>query len=148
MQTDAVADTVGEEAAQPGEQLVDDLNDQHRPIAILDIGKVRLGTEQQTRWAAILPTRWGAWVAGRHRDSRTSHRFLPVAGGEVGGEERMQDDRRVIGEFGCSRDRGRGLRSRQRRRPAICHDGLRRPPPVIGSFLLRAALAHWILSTT
>ena len=29
-------------------QLVDGLDDQHRPIAILDIGGVHLGTNQQT----------------------------------------------------------------------------------------------------
>jgi hypothetical protein len=34
--------------AQPGKQLVDRLDDQHRPIAILDIGGVHLGTDQQT----------------------------------------------------------------------------------------------------
>jgi hypothetical protein len=48
MQTGAVVDAVGKEVAQPGKQLVDGLDDQHRPIAILDIGGVHLGTDQQT----------------------------------------------------------------------------------------------------
>jgi hypothetical protein len=34
--------------AQPGKQRVDRLDDQHRAIAILDIGGVDLGTDQQT----------------------------------------------------------------------------------------------------
>jgi hypothetical protein len=34
--------------AQPGKQLVDRLDDQNRTIAILDIGGVHLGTDQQT----------------------------------------------------------------------------------------------------
>src|SRR5467141_2930359 len=44
----AVVDTVGEEVAQPGKQLVDGLDDKLGPIAILDIGGVHLGTDQQT----------------------------------------------------------------------------------------------------
>ena len=48
MQTGAVVDAVGKEATQPGKQLVDGLNDQHSPIAILDIGGMHLGTDQQT----------------------------------------------------------------------------------------------------
>ena len=48
MQTGAVVDAVGKEPAQPGKQLVNRLNDQNRPIAILDIGGVHLGTDQQT----------------------------------------------------------------------------------------------------
>src|SRR6266850_1526192 len=47
-QVGAVVDTVGEEMAQPGKQLVDGLNDQHGTIAILDIGGVNLGTDQQS----------------------------------------------------------------------------------------------------
>ena len=48
MQTGAVVDAVGKEPAQPGKQLVNRLNDQNRPIAILDIGGVHRGTDQQT----------------------------------------------------------------------------------------------------
>src|SRR5882724_2685168 len=48
-QVGAVVDTVGEEMAQPGKQLVDGLNNQHGTIAVLDIGGVHLGTNQQTR---------------------------------------------------------------------------------------------------
>lgn len=61
-------------------------------------------------------------------------------GREVGGEERMQAGRRVIGELAQPDAAGTavaGLRPRQRRRPHFAPDGLRRPPPVIGSFLLR-----------
>src|SRR5258707_7527779 len=47
-QVGAVVDTVGEEMAQPGKQLVDGLNDQHGTIAILDIGGVHPGAHQQT----------------------------------------------------------------------------------------------------
>src|SRR6267142_2169862 len=47
-QVGAVVDTVGEEMAQPGKQLVDGLDDQHGTIAILDIGGVHLGADQQT----------------------------------------------------------------------------------------------------
>jgi hypothetical protein len=48
MQTGAVVDAVGKEVAQPGKQTMDGLDDQHRPIAILDIGGVHHGTDQQT----------------------------------------------------------------------------------------------------
>ena len=47
-QIGAIVDAVGEQMAQPRKQLVDGLDDQHRPIAILDIGGVHLGTDQQT----------------------------------------------------------------------------------------------------
>src|SRR6266853_2801988 len=47
-QVGAVIDAVGEEMAQPGKQLMDGLDDQHGTIAILDIGGVHLGTDQQT----------------------------------------------------------------------------------------------------
>src|SRR5438132_462768 len=47
-QVGAVVDTVGEEMAQPGKQLVDGLDDQHGTIAILDIGGVHRGADQQT----------------------------------------------------------------------------------------------------
>ena len=47
-QVGAVVDAVGEQVAQPREQLVDRLDDQHRSITILDIGGVDLGTDQQT----------------------------------------------------------------------------------------------------
>ena len=47
-QVGAVVDTVGEQVAQPGKQLVDGLNDQHGTIAILEIGGVHLGPNQQT----------------------------------------------------------------------------------------------------
>src|ERR1700757_2665738 len=48
MQVGASVDTVGEEMAQPGKQLVDGLDDQHGTIAILDISGVHLGADQQT----------------------------------------------------------------------------------------------------
>jgi hypothetical protein len=41
-------DAVGEQIAQPGKQLMDGVDEQHRPIAILDIGGVHLDTDQQT----------------------------------------------------------------------------------------------------
>ena len=44
-QVGAVVDAVGEQVAQPGKQLVDRFDDQHRPITILDIGGVDLGTD-------------------------------------------------------------------------------------------------------
>ena len=47
-QVGAIINTVGEEMAQPGKQLVDGLDDKLGPIAILDIGGVHLGTDQQT----------------------------------------------------------------------------------------------------
>jgi hypothetical protein len=47
-QVGAVIDAVSEQMAQPGKQLVDGLDNQHCPIAILDIGEVHLGTDQQT----------------------------------------------------------------------------------------------------
>src|SRR5713101_4946129 len=47
-QVGTVVDTVGEEMAQPGKQLVDGLDDKLGPIAILDIGGVHLGPDQQT----------------------------------------------------------------------------------------------------
>jgi hypothetical protein len=47
-QVGAVIDAVSEPMAQPGKQLVDGLDNQHCPIAILDIGGVHLGTDQQT----------------------------------------------------------------------------------------------------
>src|SRR5882724_7895817 len=47
-QVGAVIDAVGEEMAQPGKQLVDGLNDKPGTIAILDIGGVHLGADQQT----------------------------------------------------------------------------------------------------
>ena len=47
-QIGAVIDTVGEEMAQPWKQLVNGLDDKPGTIAILDIGGVHLGTDQQT----------------------------------------------------------------------------------------------------
>jgi hypothetical protein len=47
-QLGAVVDAVGEQVAQPGKQLVARVDDQHRPITILHIGGVYLGTDQQT----------------------------------------------------------------------------------------------------
>ncbi len=47
-QVGAVVDTVSEEVAQPGKQLVDGLDDKPGTIAILDIGGVHLGANQQT----------------------------------------------------------------------------------------------------
>ena len=47
-QVGAVIDAVGEEMAQPRKQLVDGLDHQHGTIAILDIGGMHLGTDQQT----------------------------------------------------------------------------------------------------
>ena len=47
-QVGAVIDAVGEEMAKPGKQLVDGLDDKPGTIAILDIGGVHLGTDQQT----------------------------------------------------------------------------------------------------
>jgi len=47
-QIGAVIDAVGEEMAQPGKQLVNSLDDKPSTIAILDIGGVHLGTDQQT----------------------------------------------------------------------------------------------------
>src|SRR5439155_25993688 len=47
-QIGAVIDTVGEEMAQPRKQLMDSLDDKPGTIAILDIGGVHLGTDQQT----------------------------------------------------------------------------------------------------
>src|ERR1700747_2118466 len=56
MQVGASVDTVGEEMAQPGKQLVDGLDDQHRTIAILDIGVGRLGAAQRTaRFGHMVP---------------------------------------------------------------------------------------------
>src|SRR6516162_8982510 len=48
MQVGAVVDAVGKQVAKPGKQLVDGLDDQHCPIAILNIGGVHLGADQQT----------------------------------------------------------------------------------------------------
>jgi hypothetical protein len=48
-QIGAVIDTVGEEMAQPGKQLVDGLDDETGTIAILDIGGVHLGTDRRCR---------------------------------------------------------------------------------------------------
>jgi len=47
-QVGAVIDAVGEQMAQPRKQPVDGLDDQLGAIAILDIGGVHLGTNQQT----------------------------------------------------------------------------------------------------
>src|SRR5204863_10110102 len=47
-QIGAVIDTVGEEMAQPGKQIMDRRNDQPGTIAILDISGVHLGSDQQT----------------------------------------------------------------------------------------------------
>src|SRR5438552_18433743 len=47
-QIGAVIDTVGEEMAQPGKQIMDRRNDKPGTIAILDIGGVHLGSDQQT----------------------------------------------------------------------------------------------------
>ena len=44
----AVVDTIGEEMSQPGKQLMDGLDDELGPIAILDIGGVHRGTDSQT----------------------------------------------------------------------------------------------------
>ena len=41
-------DAVGEEMTQPGKQLVDGRDDQSGAVAILDIGGVHLGADQQT----------------------------------------------------------------------------------------------------
>ena len=48
MQVGPVIDIVGEEMAQPGKQLVDGLDNKPGTIAILDVGGVHLGTDQQT----------------------------------------------------------------------------------------------------
>src|SRR5271167_1352299 len=45
----AVVDAVSEEVSQPRKQLMDGLDDKRGTIAILDIGGVHLGTNQQTR---------------------------------------------------------------------------------------------------
>ena len=47
-QTGAIIDAVGEEMTQPGKQLVDGRDDQSGTVAILDIGGVHLGADQQT----------------------------------------------------------------------------------------------------
>ena len=47
-QIGAVIDTVGEEMAQPGKQIMDRRNDKPGTIAILDICGVHLGSDQQT----------------------------------------------------------------------------------------------------
>ena len=47
-QVGSVIDAVGKEVAQPGKQLVDGLDDEPGAIAILDIGGVDLGADQQT----------------------------------------------------------------------------------------------------
>src|SRR5271156_954568 len=47
-QVGASVSAVGEEMAQPGKQLVDGLDDKPGTIAILDVGGVHLGTDQQT----------------------------------------------------------------------------------------------------
>ena len=47
-QIGAVIDAVGEEMAQPWKQLVNGLDDEAGTIAILDIGRVHLSTDQQT----------------------------------------------------------------------------------------------------
>ena len=47
-QLGAVVDTIGEEMSQPGKQLMDGLDDELGPIAILDIGGVHRGTDSQT----------------------------------------------------------------------------------------------------
>src|SRR5437660_8847611 len=47
-QIGAVIDTVGEEMAQPRKQVMDSLDDKPGTIAILDIGVMHLGTDQQT----------------------------------------------------------------------------------------------------
>ena len=47
-QVGAVVDTIGEEMSQPGKQLMDGLDDELGPIAILDIGGVHRGTDSQT----------------------------------------------------------------------------------------------------
>src|SRR5271156_3638711 len=47
-QVGASVSAVGEEMAQPGKQLVDGLDDKPGIIAILDVGGVHLGTDQQT----------------------------------------------------------------------------------------------------
>ena len=71
-QVGAVVDTVSEEVAQPGKQLVDGLDDKPGTIAILEIGGVHLGANQQTasighnvtlaapslRWGRLV---WGFW---------------------------------------------------------------------------------------
>ena len=44
-QVGAVVDTIGEEMSQPGKQLMDGLDDELGPIAILDIGGVHRGTD-------------------------------------------------------------------------------------------------------
>ena len=44
----AVVDTIGEEMSQPGKQLMDGLDDELDPIAILDLGGVHSGTDSQT----------------------------------------------------------------------------------------------------
>ena len=48
MQIGAVVDAVSKQVAQPGKQLVDRLDYQNCTIAILDIGRVYFGTDQQT----------------------------------------------------------------------------------------------------
>src|SRR6516164_6138391 len=47
-QVGAVVDAVSEEMSQPGKQLMDGLDDEAGTIAILDIGLVYRGTDQQT----------------------------------------------------------------------------------------------------
>jgi len=47
-QVGAAVDAVSEEMAQPGEQLMDGLDDEAGTTAILDIGRVHRGTDQQT----------------------------------------------------------------------------------------------------
>src|SRR5205814_8893809 len=47
-QIGAVIDTVGEEMAQPGKQIMDRRNDKPGTIAILDIGGVHLGSDQRS----------------------------------------------------------------------------------------------------
>jgi hypothetical protein len=44
----AVIDAVGEEMTQPGKQLVDGADDKPGTVAILGIGGVHLGANQQT----------------------------------------------------------------------------------------------------
>src|SRR6201993_1778038 len=47
-QVGAIVDAVGEQVAQPGKHLMDGLDHQNGTIAILDIGGVHLGTDEQT----------------------------------------------------------------------------------------------------
>jgi hypothetical protein len=85
MQVGAVVDAIGKRVAQPGKQLVDSLDAQNCTIAILDIGRVYLGTDQQTtsKQAVVAPVIEIALCRGERRKLLRQHSPLTAGARDI-----------------------------------------------------------------